>query len=158
MMFWKIIVVGFGLVTLRRIIKGFPSWDVPLSEGRVVRVIHARRDPDMAIDPANDPHRVYGKRFDVIFDADSMSPTDRVAVMPKLAEWAAARPDSSDYGRVRVMAAVRVVDRRLWRKHRHAEWQQFRRLPDGGLELLSQGTWGQVVYPGKQTERSRPND
>ena len=157
MTLWKIIVVGVGLLTLRRMIKGSPSWDVSLSDGRVVRVIQARRDPhDNA--PADDPNMVHGKKFTVTFAGDTMSPAERTSAMPELAAWAGALPDAADCGRVVVTAAVRVVDRRLWRSQRHAEWQEFRRLSDGGFEMLQQGKWGARIYPGKQTERSRPND
>jgi hypothetical protein len=157
MTLWKIIVIGMGLLTLRRMIQGFPVWDVRLSDGRVIRVLEARRDRDDMNAFADDPSRVHGKRFKVTFDGDEMSPPERTAVMSELAAWAAVRSDSSDCGRVLVIAAVRVVDRRLWRSHRHAEWQEFRRLPDGSVELLREGRFGQRMYPGKQTDRSRPN-
>ena len=157
MMLWKIVVVGLGLLTLRRMIKGLPSWDVPLSDGRVVRVLEARPSRHIMTDPA-DPDRLHGQRFDVRFVGDFMTPAERLAGMPELATWAAARPDAMDCGRVFVVAAVRVVDSRIWgRWSRHAEWREFRRLPDGQLELLREGRYGRRIYPAKQTDRSRPN-
>ena len=114
MTLWKIVVVGLGLLTLRRMIKGFPSWDVPLPDGRVIRVLKARHDRHALIDRTNDPHQAHGERFNVTFDGDWMGPAERIAAMPE---------------------------------------QQYRRLPDGGLELLNQGRLGQRIYPGK-TDRS----
>jgi hypothetical protein len=134
-------------------IKGFPSWDVPLSDGRVIRVLEARHDRHALNDRTNDPLRAHGERFNVTFDGDWMSPAERSTAMSELAAWAATRPESRDCGRMFVTAAVRVVSHRFWRSYRHAEWQQFRRLADGGLELLNQGRWGQRIYPGK-TDRS----
>jgi hypothetical protein len=72
MTLWKIIVIGMGLLTLRRMIQGFPVWDVRLSDGRVIRVLEARRDPDDTNVFAGDPTRVHGKRFKVTFDGDEM--------------------------------------------------------------------------------------
>ena len=70
MTLWKIIVVGLGLLTLRRMIKGFPSWDVSLSDGRTVRVLEARPDRDM-IAERESPHRAHGKRFGCRMEASS---------------------------------------------------------------------------------------
>ena len=136
-MSWKLLAIAVGVLALRRLIIGFaPAPEVHLASGRAVHVLEARLNPFSIL--RDDPGRVHGEQFDVTFVADGLSPSDRAAVMPELAAWAAALPAAQHCGRVMVWAAVHVVQGRLGRRWRGVEWAEFRRTP-GGVEPLRYG-------------------
>ncbi len=134
----KLVVLTLGLFVLRWLFTDGRRRvrEVRLSTGRVVRVLKARHDP-FPPHQDDDPDHVHGPRFEVAFAADGLSRSERAAIMPELAVWAAALPEARGCGRVMVQAAEQVVVRRLWWRYLHAEWAEFRRTSEGhGVELL----------------------